>query len=162
MAAGHRAVYNLVSRGGASPAASTRAVGAAGEWRGFLHLPTLEPGALSHAALRACGPPCRRGRGHGRSVSPSPYRVHESIRIVETPHTHWYPNACASPKPFRPPRARTLAPLLELFVRPYGTYRRCARSTGSRATDDPHAPHERRAPPTSSMNGGGGYIRRET
>ena len=37
MAAGHRAVYNLVSRGGASPAASTRAVGAAGEWRVFLH-----------------------------------------------------------------------------------------------------------------------------
>ena len=43
------------------------------------------PGALSRAALRACGPPCRRGRGHG-SRSASPYCVHASIRLVETPH----------------------------------------------------------------------------
>ena len=59
VAAGPRALYNLVSRGGASPAASNRAVGVAS-----VSAPP-HPGALLPAALRAFRPPCRRGRGHG-------------------------------------------------------------------------------------------------
>ena len=89
MAAGPRALYNLVSRGGASPAASTRAVGAAGEWRVFCASPPWCTGSDtgSPAALRAFRPPCRRGPGHGSRLARLRTVCMKALKVVvETPH----------------------------------------------------------------------------
>ena len=85
VAAGPRALYNLVSRGGASPAASTRAVGAAGEWRVFCASPPWCTG--SPAALRAFRLPCRRGPGHGSRLARLRTVCMKALKVVvETPH----------------------------------------------------------------------------